>query len=133
MDNTFDCYPLFYDYSVFPESNVNPDSSLQLGQCNVSPEGVEVQLLSPEGLLPLDAAPTGIDCSDVEPEVTLTGWRRYAWTVLEPVSPLFRVTRAFAGQSPHRRADLGLQPGGPGRPRIGRAGLGRNADRALAG
>ena len=32
--------------------------------------------------------------------MTLTGWRSYAWTVLEPVSPLFRVTPAFAGQSP---------------------------------
>ena len=101
VDNSFDCYPLFFDYSVSPESNVNTSIGLQLGQCNVSPEGVEVELLSPEGFLPLDDAPAGLDCTDVEPEeITMTGWRSYAWTALEPLSPLFRVTPAFAGQSP---------------------------------
>lgn len=119
VDNSFDCYPLFFDYSVSPESNVNPAVGLQLGQCNVSPEGVEVQLLSPEGFLPLDDAPTGIDCTDVEPEVTMTGWRSYAWTVLEPVSPLFRVTPAFAGQSPIGGRISNFSPVAPADPESG--------------
>jgi hypothetical protein len=119
VDNSFDCYPLFYDYSVSPESNVNPAVGLQLGQCNVSPEGVEVELLSPEGFLPLDDAPAGLDCSDVEPEVTMTGWRSYAWTVLEPVSPLFRVTPAFAGQSPIGGRISNFSPVAPADPESG--------------
>lgn len=123
VDNTFDCYPLFFDYSVSPESNVNTAVGLQLGQCNVSPEGVEVQLLSPEGLLPLDDAPTGIDCTDVEPEVTLTGWRSYAWTVLEPVSPLFQVTPAFAGQSPIGGRISAFSPVAPVDPESGEPAL----------
>lgn len=119
VDNSFDCYPLFFDYSVSPESNVNPAVGLQLGQCNVSPEGVEVQLLSPEGFLPLDDAPTGIDCTDVEPEVAMTGWRSYAWTILEPVSPLFRVTPAFAGQSPIGGRISNFSPVAPADPESG--------------
>jgi hypothetical protein len=119
VDNSFDCYPLFFDYSVSPESNVNTAVGLQLGQCNVSPEGVEVQLLSPEGFLPLDAAPTGIDCTDVEPEVTMTGWRSYAWTALEPISPLFRVTPAFAGQSPIGGRISAFSPVAPADPESG--------------
>lgn len=123
VDNTFDCYPLFFDYSVSPESNVNPAVGLQLGQCNVSPEGVEVQLLSPEGFLPLDDAPTGIDCTDVQPEVTMKGWRSYAWTVLEPVAPIFRVTPAFAGQSPIGGRISNFSPVAPADPNSG-AGIG---------
>jgi len=119
VDDTFDCYPLFFDYSVSPESNVNPAVGLKLGQCNVSPEGVEVQLLSPEGFLPLDTAPVGIDCTDVEPEVTLTGWRSYAWSVFEPVSPLFRVTPAFAGQSPIGGRISNFSPVAPADPESG--------------
>ena len=61
VDNSFDCYPLFFDYTVVPDSNVNPAVGLQLGQCNVSPPDVEVLLLSPEGLLPEDDAPTGVE------------------------------------------------------------------------
>ena len=123
VDNSFDCYPLFFDYSVSPESNVNTAVGLQLGQCNVSPEGVEVQLLSPEGLLPLDDSPAGIDCTDVEPEVTLTGWRSYAWTVIEPVSPLFRVTPAFAGQSPIGGRISAFSPVAPVDPESGEPAL----------
>jgi hypothetical protein len=119
VDNTFDCYPLFFDYSVSPESNVNPAVGLQLGQCNVSPEGVEVELLSPEGFLPLDDAPAGLDCTDVEPEVAMTGWRSYAWAVLEPVSPLFRVTPAFAGQSPIGGRISNFSPVAPADPESG--------------
>jgi hypothetical protein len=119
VDNSFDCYPLFFDYAVSPESNVNPAVGLQLGQCNVSPEGVEVQLLSPEGFLPLDDAPTGIDCTDVEPEVAMTGWRSYAWSMLEPVSPLFRVTPAFAGQSPIGGRISNFSPVAPADPASG--------------
>jgi hypothetical protein len=130
VDNNFDCYPLFYDYSVSPESNVNPAVGLQLGQCNVSPEGVEVQLLSPEGFLPLDAAPTGIDCTDVEPEVTMTGWRSYAWTVIEPVSPLFRVTPAFAGQSPIGGRISNFSPVAPADPNSG-VGIGSISGRVF--
>ncbi|HJR52695.1 MAG TPA: carboxypeptidase-like regulatory domain-containing protein [Gemmatimonadota bacterium] len=117
--NTFDCYPLFFDYSVSPVSNVNPAVGLQLGQCNVSPEGVEVELLSPEGFLPLDDAPAGLDCTDVEPEVAMTGWRSYAWTVLEPVSPLFHVTPAFAGQSPIGGRISNFSPVAPADPESG--------------
>ena len=119
VDNSFDCYPLFYDYSVSPESNVNPAVGLQLGQCNVSPDGVEVELLSPEGFLPLDDAPAGLDCTDVEPEVAMTGWRSYAWTVLEPVAPLFRVTPAFAGQSPIGGRISNFSPVAPADPTSG--------------
>lgn len=121
VDNTFDCYPLFYDYSVSPESNVNPAVGLQLGQCNVSPSGVEVLLLSPEGFLPEDDAPNGLDCTDVvaEPEVSMTGWRSYAWTVLEPISPLFRVTPAFAGKSPIGGRISNFSPVAPADPESG--------------
>ncbi|HJU87117.1 MAG TPA: Ig-like domain-containing protein [Gemmatimonadota bacterium] len=121
VDNSFDCYPLFFDYSVSPESNVNPAVGLQLGQCNVSPSGVEVLLLSPEGFLPEDDAPTGIDCTDVEPEeeVAMTGWRRYAWAVLEPISPLFRVSKAFAGKSPIGGRISAFSPVAPADPESG--------------
>ena len=120
VDNSFDCYPLFFDYSVVPESNVNPAVGLQLGQCNVSPEGVEVLLLSPEGFLPEDDAPTGIDCTDVEPEETaMTGWRSYAWAVLEPISPLFRVSKAFAGKSPIGGRISAFSPVAPADPESG--------------
>lgn len=122
--NSFDCYPLFYDYSVSPVENVTA-VGLQLGQCNVSPSGVEVELLSPEGFLPLDDAPTGIDCSDVvaEPEVTMTGWRSYAWSVLEPVAPLLRVTPAFAGQSPIGGRISNFSPVAPADPSSGEPAL----------
>jgi hypothetical protein len=120
VDDSFDCYPLFFDYSVVPESNVNPAVGLQLGQCNVSPEGVEVLLLSPEGFLPEDDAPTGIDCTDVEPEeVAMTGWRSYAWAVLEPISPLFRVSKAFAGKSPIGGRISAFSPVAPADPESG--------------
>ena len=121
VDNSFDCYPLFFDYSVIPESRVNPAVGLQLGQCNVSPPDVEVLLLSPEGFLPEDDAPTGIDCTDVEQEdeVTMTGWRRYAWAVLEPISPLFRVSKAFAGKSPIGGRISAFSPVAPADPASG--------------
>jgi hypothetical protein len=120
VDNTFDCYPLFYDYSVSPVSNVNPAVGLQLGQCNVAPPEVEVvELLTPEGFLPVDAAPTGIDCSDLEQEVTMSGWRSYAWSALEPVSPLFRVTLAFAAQSPIGGRISNFSPVAPADPNSG--------------
>ena len=119
VDDSFDCYPLFYEYSVVPESNVNPAVGLQLGQCNVSPPDVEVLLLSPEGFLPEDDAPTGIDCTDVEPEVAMTGWRSYAWAVLEPISPLFRVSKAFAGKSPIGGRISAFSPVAPADPESG--------------
>jgi Tol biopolymer transport system component len=120
VDDSFDCYPLFFDYSVFPESNVNPAVGLQLGQCNVSPSGVEVLLLSPEGFLPEDDAPTGVVCGDVEAEeVTMTGWRSYAWAVLEPISPLFRVTPAIAGKSPIGGRISAFSPVAPADPTSG--------------
>jgi hypothetical protein len=120
VDNSFDCYPLFFDYSVVPESNVNPAVGLQLGQCNVSPEGVDVLLLSPEGFLPEDDAPTGVVCTDVEPEETaMTGWRSYAWAVLEPMSPLFRVSKAFAGKSPIGGRISAFSPVAPADPESG--------------
>jgi hypothetical protein len=100
IDDSFDCYPLFFDYTVVPASNVNPAVGLKLGQCNVSPPDVEVLLATPEGILPEDDSPVGLDCTDVQPAVTMTGWRSYAWSVLEPIAPLFRVREAFAGKSP---------------------------------
>lgn len=120
VDSSFDCYPLFFDYTVSPESNVNPAVGLQLGQCNVSPGGVEVLLLSPEGFLPEDDAPTGVVCGDVEAEeVTMTGWRSYAWAVLEPISPLFRVTSAFAGKNPIGGRISAFSPVAPADPSSG--------------
>lgn len=118
--NDFDCYPLFFDYSVIPESNVDPDIGLQLGQCNVSPEGVEVELLSPEGFLPVDAAPTGVVCDDVQPEeITMTGWRSYAWAVIEPISPLLRAAPLFAGQNPVGGRISNFSPVAPADPESG--------------
>jgi hypothetical protein len=122
IDDRFDCYPLFYDYTVTPESNVNPAIGLKLGQCNVSPPGVEVELLTPEGFLPEDDAPVGLDCTDVQPEVAMTGWRSYAWTVLEPVSPLFRVTPAFAGKNPIGGRISNFSPVAPADPSSGGGG-----------
>ncbi len=120
MDNSFDCYPLFFDYTVFPESNVNPAVGLQLGQCNVSPTGVEVLLLTPEGFLPEDDAPTGVACGGIEPEATaMTGWREYAWAVLEPISPLFRVTPAIAGKNPVGGRISAFSPVAPADPTSG--------------
>ena len=100
IDDRFDCYPLFFDYTVVPASNVNPAVGLKLGQCNISPTDVEVVLATPEGLLPEDDSPVGLDCTDVQPQVTMTGWRSVAWSILEPVAPLFRVREAFAGKNP---------------------------------
>jgi hypothetical protein len=120
VDDTFDCYPLFFDYSVFPETNVNPAVGLQLGQCNVSPEGIEVLLLSPEGFLPEDDAPNGVLCDDVQPEeVSMTGWRKYAWAALEPISPLFRVTPAIAGKNPIGGRISAFSPVAPADPESG--------------
>ncbi|MGH7567075.1 MAG: carboxypeptidase-like regulatory domain-containing protein [Gemmatimonadota bacterium] len=121
VDNSFDCYPLFFDYSVFPESNVNPAVGLQLGQCNVSPGGVEVLLLSPEGFLPEDDAPNGVVCDDVQPEeeIAMTGWRSVAWAVLEPISPLFRVTPAIAGKNPIGGRISAFSPVAPADPESG--------------
>ncbi|HKY59568.1 MAG TPA: hypothetical protein VJP59_01025, partial [Gemmatimonadota bacterium] len=100
IDDRFDCYPLFYDYTVVPASNVNPAVGLRLGQCNISPPDVEVVLATPEGILPEDDSPVGLDCTDVQPQTAMTGWRSYAWSVLEPIAPLFRVREAFAGKNP---------------------------------
>lgn len=119
IDDSFDCYPLFFDYTVSPESNVNPAVGLKLGQCNVSPSGVEVLLLTPEGFLPEDDAPAGLDCTEVEPDVAMTGWRSYAWTVLEPVAPLFRVTPAFAGKNPIGGRISNFSPVAPADPASG--------------
>ena len=100
IDDDFDCYPLFYDYTVVPESNVNPAVGLKLGQCNVSPSDIEILLATPEGLLPEDDSPVGLDCTDVQPQAAMTGWRSHAWAVIEPIAPLFRVSEAFAGKNP---------------------------------
>ncbi|HJU87118.1 MAG TPA: hypothetical protein VJ788_07115 [Gemmatimonadota bacterium] len=116
IDDRFDCYPLFFDYTVIPESNVNPAVGLKLGQCNISPPDVEVVLATPEGLLPEDDSPVGIDCTDVQPQVTMTGWRRYAWSVLEPIAPLFRVREAFAGKNPVGGRISAFSPVAPVRP-----------------
>ena len=69
-------------------------------------------LATPEGLLPEDDSPVGLDCTDVQAQAAMTGWRSYAWAALEPIAPLLRVREAFAGN--RRRADLGLQPGRAG-------------------
>ena len=100
IDDDFDCYPLFYDYTVVPATNVNPAVGLKLGQCNVSPPDIEVVLATPEGLLPEDDSPVGLDCTDVQPQAAMTGWRSFAWTMIEPIAPLFRVSEAFAGRNP---------------------------------
>jgi hypothetical protein len=119
VDSSFDCYPLFFDYAVFPESNVNSAIGLKVGQCNVSPPDVEIQLLTPEGFLPELDAPIGLDCTDVVPEFALTGWRKLAWAVLEPISPLFSVTPAFAGKNPIGGAITSFSPVAPADPNSG--------------
>lgn len=125
VDDRFDCYPLFFDYTVTPVSNVNPAVGLQIGQCNVSPSGVEVELLTPEGFLPEIDAPTGLDCTDVQPPVVaMSGWRGVAWTVLEPISPLFRVTPAFAGRNPIGGSISSFSPAAPADPNSGGETLG---------
>lgn len=100
IDDSFDCYPLFFDYTVIPASNVNPAVGLRLGQCNISPPDVEVVLATPEGILPEDDSPVGLDCTDVQPQAAMTGWRSYAWSMLRPISPFLRVREAFAGRNP---------------------------------
>jgi hypothetical protein len=120
VDDSFDCYPLFFDYTVFPVSNVNPAVGLQIGQCNVSPPGVEVQLLSPEGFLPLADAPPGLDCTDVVSEtVATTGWRRLAQAAMAPITPLFRVKSAVAGQNPVGGRISSFSPVAPADPNSG--------------
>ena len=119
VDDSYDCYPLFFDYTVFPVSNVNPAVGLQIGQCNVSPPDVEVLLLTPEGFLPPDAAPPGLDCSDVVPQVATTGWRRFAQAALAPVAPLLRVTPSFAGQNPVGGRISSFSPVAPADPNSG--------------
>jgi uncharacterized protein YfaP (DUF2135 family) len=120
IDDSFDCYPQFFDYTVVPASNVNPAVGLKVGQCNVSPSGVEVLLLTPEGFLLEDDAPTGVVCGNVEAEeVTMTGWRSYAWAVLEPISPLFRVTPAIAGKNPIGGRISAFSPVAPADPTSG--------------
>jgi hypothetical protein len=116
IDDSFDCYPLFFDYTVVPASNVNPAVGLKLGQCNISPPGVEVLLATPEGLLPEDDSPVGLDCTDVQPSAAMTGWRSYAWAMLEPIAPLFRVREAFAGKNPVGGRISAFSPVAPVRP-----------------
>ena len=116
IDDDFDCYPLFFDYTVVPASNVNPAVGLKLGQCNISPPDIEVLLATPEGLLPEDDSPVGIDCTDVQPQAAMTGWRSYAWAVLEPIAPLLRVREAFAGKNPVGGRISAFSPVAPVRP-----------------
>jgi len=116
IDDRFDCYPLFYDYTVVPTSNVNPAVGLKLGQCNISPADVEVVLATPEGLLPEDDSPVGLDCTDVQPQAAMAGWRSYAWSLLEPIAPLFRVREAFAGKNPVGGRISAFSPVAPVRP-----------------
>ena len=116
IDDRFDCYPLFFDYTVVPASNVNPAVGLKLGQCNISPPEIEVLLATPEGLLPEDDSPVGLDCTDVQPQAAMTGWRSFAWSALEPIAPLFRVREAFAGKNPVGGRISAFSPVAPVRP-----------------
>ena len=49
----------------------------------------------------------------------MTGLRRMAWTVLEPITPLLRVTPAFAGQSPIGGRISNFSPVAPADPESG--------------
>jgi hypothetical protein len=53
----------------------------------------------------------------------MTGWRSFAWTVLEPVSPLFQVTPVFAGQSPIGGRISAFSPVAPADPESGEPAL----------
>ena len=114
IDDRFDCYPLFFDYTVVPASNVNPAVGLKLGQCNISPPEIEVLLATPEGLLPEDDSPVGLDCTDVQPQAAMTGWRSFAWAAAGADRSALPCARGVRGQEPRRRQDLGVQPGRAG-------------------
>lgn len=105
----YDCYPLFYSYSIFPESNLTGTPTL--GQCVVEPPDpdappnatVEARLRiasedenNPGTLViwPFATAPATVDCSDLA--MGPPDWRDEFWAALGPLGELFSVTPAYA-------------------------------------
>lgn len=106
-----DCYPLFYDYSLVPATNlVDPP---RIGQCVVEPPDpnappnptVEARLriaspdeANPGELIfwPLATAPGTVDCSDLVPPPGPIDALDALWTGLGPLQRLFRVGEAYA-------------------------------------
>jgi len=105
------CYPLFYDYSVFPEENVVDE--VVIGQCVLDP-GTDpnapadatilnrIRLATPdesgEGivLLPVVPGPADVDCTSLGGVIAGDGWRDALWAGLGPLQRVFTVRPAFA-------------------------------------
>lgn len=100
-----DCYPLFFDYSVFPESNLTGEDPPRIGQCVIEEgplappnEMVEMRLrIASElnGMLvfwPMTEAPSTVDCTDLE----MAAWQSDLMDLLGPFARVFKVTPLYA-------------------------------------
>lgn len=109
----YDCYPLFYDYSLVPESNLVASDTPVIGQCvaendpvNSPPsQAVEdrLRLASPDkddpGELvfwPLATAPATVDCTELEAALAPLDARDLLWSGVGPLQRLFSVSEAYA-------------------------------------
>ncbi|HUP21099.1 MAG TPA: hypothetical protein VM778_14275, partial [Gemmatimonadota bacterium] len=103
-----ECYPLFYDFTIHPESNLV--GIPRIGMCVVEfgplapSETVEMRLrIASENeavpgtivFWPLTTAPSSVDCSDLETP-PIVGWQGELFDALGPLAGVFRVTPAFA-------------------------------------
>ncbi len=105
----YDCYPLFFDYSLAPETNLAGVPTI--GQCVVEPpdpnappnQTVEqrVRIASPDDdnpgeliFWPLATAPATVDCSDLA--LGPPGPLDALWAGLGPLQGLFTVSEAHA-------------------------------------
>lgn len=105
----YDCYPLFYDYSLVPETNLA--GTPVLGQCVVEPPDPDappsptveqrIRIASPDdanpGQLtfwPLATAPATVDCGDLA--LGPLDARDALWAGLGPLQRLFSVSEAHA-------------------------------------
>ncbi|HUP21098.1 MAG TPA: carboxypeptidase-like regulatory domain-containing protein [Gemmatimonadota bacterium] len=104
----YDCYPLFFDMSLEPASNLQ--DAVTAGLCvadtgPLAPPNATVagrlQLASPDPnnpgqivFWPVVAAPSGVDCSDLA--FAPTGWQKDLFALLGPAARLFEVAPAWA-------------------------------------
>lgn len=127
-----DCYPLFYDYSVFPETNVT--GVPRVGQCVLDEgplappsEAVAMRLRiasesedDPGTLVfwPLTEAPSTVDCTDLE-EPVIVGWQGTLFEAMGPLAGLFRVTPAYANPGKLGASISSFSPFAPADPESG--------------
>lgn len=104
------CYPLFFDYSLFPESHLQGEPRVSLCVVDEGPFAPPEEALDdlrlaspthdqPDELMvwPVANASTALDCADAS--VALFGEERFGdhlWDALGPFHRLFRVTPAYA-------------------------------------